>query len=74
MSEESTLVETGEKKHEVTVRGGGSSPVYGLGMIGAWMYYFKRASTPQERLHAFFKGLVWPVFLVRDLLVSLEKK
>jgi hypothetical protein len=43
-------------------------------MIGAWIYYFKRATTPQQRVQAFFKGLVWPAFLVYDLLVFLEKK
>jgi hypothetical protein len=41
-------------------------------MIGAWVYYFKRASTTQERIRAFFKGLVWPAFLVYAMLVSLE--
>ncbi len=54
--------------------GGGSSPVYGIGLIGAWVYYFKRATTTQERVQAFFKGLVWPAFLVYDLLVFLGKK
>jgi hypothetical protein len=55
---------------------GGSSGsvdgVYVIGMFGAWVYYFKRAGTTQERVKAFFKGLVWPAFLVYALLVSLE--
>jgi len=58
----------------VKVSGGGADAVYGIGMIGAWVYYFKRATTTQERVQAFFKGLVWPAFLVHALLAFLEKK
>ncbi len=54
-------------------QGGGSGAVYGLGLIGAWVYYFQCATTFQEYALAFFKGLVWPAFLVYDLLVFLKK-
>jgi hypothetical protein len=54
--------------------GGGSGPVYGLGLIGAWVYYFKRAETNQDKVKAFFKGLVWPAFLVYDLFIFLNKE
>ena len=47
--------------------------MYGLALIGAWVYYFKHASTPREKGMAFLKGLVWPAFLVYDLLVFLKK-
>ena len=63
-----------KQKPSATSSGGGGSPGYGIGMIGAWVYYFKRATTTQERVQAFFKGLVWPAFLVYDLLVFLERK
>lgn len=53
---------------------GGADAVYGIGMVGAWIYYFKRATTNQERVRAFFKGLVWPAFLVYALFVFLEKE
>lgn len=43
---------------------GGSDTFYGLGLIGAWIFFFRRATTPQERVRAFFKGLVWPAILV----------
>ena len=62
---------TQEKQKPTVVRPGGgmdAGSVYGLGLIGAWVYYFKRAETTQERIRAFFKGLVWPAFLVHDLL------
>jgi hypothetical protein len=63
-----------QQKPAVTRSGGGADAVYGIGMIGAWIYYFKRASTTKQRIRAFFKGLVWPAFLVHDLFVFLEKE
>jgi hypothetical protein len=62
------------QKREVIRQGGGSDTIYGIGMIGAWVYYFKRATTPQERVQAFFKGLVWPAFLVYESFVFLNKE
>jgi hypothetical protein len=63
-----------QQKPIVTHSGGGADAVYGIGMIGAWVYYFRRATTTQARVQAFFKGLVWPAFLVYDVLVFLEKE
>jgi hypothetical protein len=63
-----------ENPKTMTRQGGGSDTVYGIGLIGAWVYYFRRATTNQERIQAFFKGLVWPAFLVYELFVFLEKK
>jgi hypothetical protein len=54
--------------------GGSSEAVYGLGLIGAWVYYIGRAATFRERVIGFFKGLFWPAFLVYDLLVFLHKE
>jgi hypothetical protein len=66
---------TEEQKKPVVMRtGGGADAVYGIGMIGAWVYYLKRATTNQERALGFAKGLVWPAFLVYALLVFLEEK
>jgi hypothetical protein len=66
---------TQEQQKPTAMRAGGSADaVYGIGMIGAWVYYFRRATTTEERVKAFLKGLVWPAFLVHDLLVFLEKE
>ena len=66
---------TEEQKKPVIIRsGGGTDAVYGIGMIGAWVYYLKRATTNQERALGLAKGLVWQEFLVYALLVFLEKK
>ncbi len=62
-------------EHRVQVRyQGGSSGVYGLGLIGAWVYYIGRATTNEQRVVGFLKGLVWPAFLVYDVFVFLEKR
>lgn len=65
-----------EKKDEVNVQvhGGSSGAVYGLGLIGAAIYYIGRATTPQEKAVGFLKALVWPVFLVYELLQFLHKE
>jgi hypothetical protein len=64
-----------EQKKPVVIRsGGGTDAVYGIGMIGAWVYYLKRATTNQERALGLAKGLVWPAFLVYALLAFLEDK
>ena len=72
-----TELNTSEKEDnikDVKIQSGSSDAVYGLGLIGAWIYYIGRASTPRERILGFFKGLVWPVFLVHDLLDFLNKE
>jgi hypothetical protein len=63
-----------DKKIKVNYHGGSSDSVYGLGLIGAWVYYIGRATTFREGVAGFFKGLVWPAFLVHDLLEFLNKE
>ena len=63
-----------DQKINMKYQGGSSETVYGLGLIGAWVYYIGRATTPRERVKGFFKGLVWPAFLVYELLEFLHKE
>ena len=63
-----------DRKPELKIQGGSSDAVYGLGLFGAWVYYIGRAVTTQERIQGFFKGLVWPAFLVYELLEFLNKE
>lgn len=60
-----------EKPPAVRASGGGDA-VYAIGMFGAWIYFFKHATTTEERFWAFFKGFVWPAFLVYALLKFLQ--
>jgi hypothetical protein len=42
--------------------------VYGLGVIGAAIYYISIATGFWSGVLGFLKALVWPVFLVNELL------
>jgi len=73
MSSEVIPIEQDKKNIQVKYQGGSPDSVYGLGLIGAWVYYIGRATTPKERVQGFFKGLVWPAFLVYELLMFLSR-
>lgn len=45
-----------------------SNAVYGLGFIGAAIYYISQATTFWMGVLGFFKAIVWPAFLVFELL------
>ena len=62
------------QKVNVRVQGGQSGMVYGLGVIGACIFYMNRAVTPKDKGIGFLKGLVWPVFLVKEVLEFLHKE
>ena len=62
-----------DKKIEVHARGGGSDTVYALGIIGAWVYYISRATTPRDKFIGCLKGVAWPAILVHALLEFFEK-
>lgn len=50
-------------------RGGGASEaVYGLGFIGAAIYFIGQATTFWLGVLGFLKAIVWPVFLVLEAL------
>jgi hypothetical protein len=63
-----------KEDQQIKFQGGSSDTVYALGLIGAWVYYIGRASTFQEGVQGFLKGLVWPAFLVYSLLKYLDKE
>lgn len=77
MTEEFELTEQEGKKEgksQVNVNAVSSDAVYGIGMIGAWVYYIGLGETPRDKILGFFKGFAWPAFLVYDLLVFLNKE
>ena len=45
---------------------GSGDAVYGLGMIGAWVYFWKVSDTPADKAVGLLKGFVWPAFLVYE--------
>ena len=48
--------------------GGGGNAVFGLGLIGALVFYVQQASGFWPVIIAILKSLVWPAFVVYDLL------
>jgi len=73
MSTEIIPTEQKDKNVNVKVQGGGSDTVYALGLIGAWVYFIGRATTPRDKVIGFFKAFVWPAFLVYELFKFFEK-
>jgi hypothetical protein len=59
-------VAAGRQKVAVHTAGGGA--VYGLGCIGALVYYVQQANSFGQIIIAFFRALVWPALLVYHLL------
>ena len=48
--------------------GGGGGAVYGLGLIGALVYYIQQADAFWPGVLGVLKAIVWPAFVVYDLL------
>jgi hypothetical protein len=48
--------------------GGGGNAVYGLGLIGALVYYIQHANGFWAVILGILKALVWPAFVIYDLL------
>lgn len=57
------------KKKSYTSSGTG---IYGLGLIGAMVYYIQHAETFWMGVVGFLKALVWPAFLIYELMKYLK--
>jgi len=42
----------------------GAGAIYGLGIFGAWVYFFQHAHTFWAFILAFFQGIFWPAWMV----------
>lgn len=51
---------------------GASGAVYGLGLIGAAVYYIQHATTFGAGVLGFVKALVWPALLIYRVLTALK--
>lgn len=49
----------------------GGDAVYGLGLIGALVYYIQQANGFWSVILGILKAIVWPAFVVYDLLKHL---
>lgn len=64
--------ENTEKKSKMKSGGTVSSGTYGLGLIGALVYYIEHASSFGDGVIGFLKALIWPAMLVYHLLGHLN--
>lgn len=61
-----------EPKQKVIYRNGTSASVYGLGFLGALVYYISHATTLWLGVLGFCKAIFWPAMLVYQLLKYLN--
>jgi hypothetical protein len=50
----------------------GSGALYGLGIFGAWFYFWQQADGFAEHLYAIFEGVFWPAYMVFHALQALN--
>lgn len=55
-----------------TVRNNVGNAVYGLGFVGAAIYFIQHAMTFWYGVLGFLKAIIWPVFVVYKLLEFLK--
>lgn len=72
MNTEWNANERGQMKQKVVYRNGATGAVYGMGLIGAWVYYLSHAATFWLGVLGLLKGIVWPAMLVYGLLKFLQ--
>jgi hypothetical protein len=52
--------------------GTGGEAVYGLGLVGALVWFWRQADGLGEHVVGILKALVWPAFLVHDAFRALS--
>jgi hypothetical protein len=64
---------SGGREGEMSDKGGaaGAGAIYGLGIFGAWVWFFSQADTFWEFILAFFQGIFWPAFMVYEVFQAL---
>ena len=72
MTELSTPADRDLQKPKVVVQGGSSDSVYGLGFIGALVYFIGQAKDLREGVIGFFEAIVWPAILVYEIFKLLK--
>jgi hypothetical protein len=49
----------------------GSGAIYGLGIFGAWVYFWQQADAFWEYVLAVLQGVLWPAFMVYEAFSAL---
>ena len=50
----------------------GGGAIYGLGIFGAWVYFWQQAESFWEYVLAVLEGLVWPALMVYEAFSALD--
>lgn len=61
-----------ERQPTTIVRQGASQAVYGLGFIGALVYFIQHATTFGMGVLGFLKAIVWPALVIYKVLEMLK--
>ena len=69
---EQTQAVSGERTRTKVIYQGAGQAVYGLGFIGALIYYIQHAATLGMGLLAVLKAMVWPAMIVYRVLEMLK--
>lgn len=72
MTAEPNPTQLERSKTKIIRQGGASGAVYGMGLIGAWVYFIGHATTFWLGVLRFLKGIVWPALMVYELLKYLH--
>jgi hypothetical protein len=51
----------------------GGGAIYGLGIFGAWVFFWQLADGFGEHAYAIFQGLFWPAYMVFDAFSALAR-
>ena len=50
----------------------GGGAIYGIGIFGAWVYFWQQADGFWEHVLSILEGLVWPAFMVFEAFSALD--
>ena len=62
-----------KERAPVQVCGGSGGAIYGLGFLGALVYYLTTAPSLLDGIIGIFKAILWPAFLVFELMKYLDR-
>ena len=50
----------------------GGGAIYGLGVFGAWVYFWQQADGFWEHHYGIFQGIFWPAYMVFEAFKALD--
>lgn len=53
-------------------RPGSGNALYGLGVLGAWVFFWQQANGFWEHVLAILEGVIWPAMMVFDAFTRLR--